>query len=99
MVEGMAFKAEPERRVPPSGNWRVVVSAWVIVIVALLALAGYQAFASHRDVSPRAASLAGAVIPQHDPGCSGPQVPDATAGEGCGALHAPYGQVPAYSGW
>lgn len=99
MVEGMAFKAEPERRLPPSGNWRVVISAWVIAILALLLLAGYQAFSSRHEISPRAESLAGTVIPQHDPGCSGPIVPDATAGERCRALGAPYGQVPAISGW
>lgn len=97
MVEG-AFKAEAGRR-PPSGNWRAVVSAWVVAILALLALAGYQALASRHDPSPHAQSLAGAVIPQHDPTCSGPIVPHAGPGEGCRAWAAPYGEVPPDSGW
>lgn len=97
MVEG-AFKAEAERR-PSSGNWRAVVSAWVIAIVAVLLLAVYQVVTSRHEPSPRGQSLAGAVIPQHDPACSGPIVPDAGAGGGCRAWPAPYGEVPPDSGW
>ena len=51
------------------GGWRVVAAAWVMAIVIVVLFAGVQALASRHGPSPRQESLAGAVIPRHDPGC------------------------------
>jgi hypothetical protein len=53
------------------GGWRIVASAWLVAIVFVVLLAGVETLAS-QHASPRAASLAGAVIPRHDPGFVGP---------------------------
>jgi hypothetical protein len=54
------------------GGWRIVASAWLVAIVFVVLFAGVQALASLHGTSPREASLAGAVIPRHDPSCAGP---------------------------
>ena len=54
-----------------SVRWRIVVSAWLIAIVFVLVFAGVETLAS-QHAAPRQASLAGAVIPRHDPGFVGP---------------------------
>jgi hypothetical protein len=53
------------------GGWRIVASAWSVATV-LMILLGVQALASRHSSSPRDESLAGAVIPRHDPGFVGP---------------------------
>jgi hypothetical protein len=55
------------------GGWRVVASAWAIVIAAVL-LFGVEALASRHMTLPQDQQLVGAVIPQHDPNCAGPGV-------------------------
>jgi hypothetical protein len=54
------------------GTWRIVMSAWLAAIILFVLFAGYQALASRHGISPHAASLAGAVIPRHDPRFFGP---------------------------
>jgi hypothetical protein len=54
------------------GGWRIVVAAWLVAIVFVVLFAGVQALASRHGVSPAEASLAGVVIPRHDPSCAGP---------------------------
>ena len=58
----------PERLFP---SWRVMVSAWVLVVVFVILFTGVEALASRYTASPRHANLAGAVIPRHDPACAG----------------------------
>lgn len=53
------------------GGWRLVASAWVVAIVFVVMFAGVEAFASRHSVAPHRASLSGAVIPRHDPTCTG----------------------------
>jgi hypothetical protein len=54
------------------GRWRIVTSAWWATIIFVVLFAGFQALASRHGTSPRATSLAGAVIPRHDPRFFGP---------------------------
>jgi hypothetical protein len=54
------------------GRWRIVTSAWLSTIIFVVLFAGFQALASRHGTSPRATSLAGAVIPRHDPRFFGP---------------------------
>jgi hypothetical protein len=67
------------------GGWRVVASAWVLVLVFLLLLGGVSAVAGqHRAAAPHRPA-AGAVIPHHDP-CTGPGVPSARGRDGCKSI-------------
>jgi hypothetical protein len=68
------------------GGWRVIAAAWAVAIVFVLLFAGVQALASRHGPSPQQESLVGAVIPRHDPSCSGP---DSMAG-----LATPNCQIP-----
>jgi hypothetical protein len=49
------------------GSWRVVASAWLVAILFVVLFAGVQVLAGRHSVSPREPTLAGAVIPRHDP--------------------------------
>jgi hypothetical protein len=51
-------------------GWRMVASAWVVAIVAIMLFIGVQALAPRHNVVPREDSFAGAVIPRHDPNCA-----------------------------
>ncbi len=53
------------------GGWRIVASAWLIAMVFVVLFAGVQAMASRHGISPHQATLAGAMIPRHDPSCAG----------------------------
>src|SRR5271169_4725679 len=53
------------------GGWRIIASAWLVAIVFVVMFAGVEALASLHGTSPHQATLAGAVIPRHDPGCAG----------------------------
>lgn len=63
------------------GGWRVVASAWVVVLVFMLLLGGVSAVAcQHSSAAVR--PLAGAVIPHHDP-CSVGGALSAPGRDGC----------------
>ena len=64
------------------GGWRVVVSAWVMLLLFLLLFAGVNAVACTRADTHPQRHLASAVIPQHDP-CVGPGVASAQGVDGC----------------
>jgi hypothetical protein len=83
MLEDLAAKSEPQGDRFPA-NWRVVVSAWVMVLLVVLVFAGTQALASHRHSAPPRAHLAGAVIPRHDPASAEVGVPCASPLAECG---------------
>jgi hypothetical protein len=74
------------------GGWRVVVSAWLVMIVFVVLFAGVEALASRHGTSPHAENLAGAVIPRHDPGSVGPDEVAASDWE-------ERAKAEAYSGW
>ena len=67
------------------GGWRVVASAWVLVLVFLLLLGGVSAVACQHSGGAPLRPLARAAIPQHDP-CSGPGVPSAPGTDGCKSI-------------
>jgi hypothetical protein len=69
---------------PQSGGWRGVVAAWAFVVLLVVLLAGTQAVASHRAVTPSHTKLTGAVIPRHDPASAGVGVPCAGPLGECG---------------
>jgi hypothetical protein len=81
------------------GGWRVVTSAWLIAILFVVLFAGVEALASRHSVSPLEVSLAGAVIPRHDPNCSGSGA--SVASEACQADRAAIdrAEADAYSDW
>jgi hypothetical protein len=74
---------EQRSRYQNFGDWRGIISAWAIALFIVMLFAGVQAVASLRGMSPHQASLAGTVIPQHDPACAGPVVPNAAAYSQC----------------
>jgi hypothetical protein len=84
MLESLESRREPERDDRRAEGWRVVVSAWVFVVLLVVVFAATQALASHRAVAPRHAKLAGAVIPRHDPASAGVGVPCAAPLDKCG---------------
>jgi hypothetical protein len=57
---------EIERADSSFGGWRVVASAWLVAVVFVVLFATAEALASRHSSSPRAGSLAGAVIPRHE---------------------------------
>jgi hypothetical protein len=83
MSEGIGPKPELERD-RNSGGWRVVASAWALVLLLVVLFTGAQALASHRAAAPGQAKLAGAVIPRHDPASAVVGVPCAAPLEECG---------------
>ena len=77
-----------------SGGWRVVASAWVLVLIFLLLLGGVSAVAGQHGGTAPLGPPAGAVIPQHDP-CIGPGVPSARGMDGCKSIQL----TPDWSHW
>jgi hypothetical protein len=75
-----------------AGDWRIVASAWLVAILFLVLFAAAAALASLRITSSHEASLAGAVIPRHDPSFPGPN--EIAASDWLNRLRA-----EAYSGW
>ncbi len=75
-----------------SSGWRVVASAWLVAMVFGVLFAAVEALASLHSAPPGKASLAGAVIPQHDAGFIGPD--DVAASDWLERAKA-----EAYSGW
>lgn len=63
-------------------SWDALASAWVLVLVLMVLLAGVGALACLRNASQPDRPPAGAVIPQHDP-CSGPGLRSAPGTDGC----------------
>lgn len=84
MTEGSKRKPERECNDRHLGGWRVVVSAWALVLLFVLFFAGAEALASHDTGAPRHAKLAGAIIPRHDPASAGVGVPCASLLAECG---------------
>jgi hypothetical protein len=82
MVENLERDLQQAGNDRQFGNWRVVVSAWALVLLFVVLLAGVSAVACLRGSAQPNRHLSGAVIPQHDP-CSGPGVPSAPAIDGC----------------
>ena len=95
MSELMKHASQVEYRDGRHGTGRVAVSAWAVLAFVMLLFAGMQAVASLHSVSPRQAGLADPVIPQHNPDCAGPRIPDAAAGDQCRGLGAPFDQTEA----
>ncbi len=71
-----------DRRV---GGWRIVASAWALVLALLVALAGTGALERLRNASQPHRPPAGAVIPQHNP-CSGPGLRSVPGADGCDVI-------------
>jgi len=64
------------------GGWRVVASAWGLLLLLLLLFAGVSAVACPRSEAKLHRHLAAAAIPQHDP-CVGAAVRSAPGVDGC----------------
>jgi len=55
-----------------AGDWRSVGSAWLVASLVVVLFAAADARASLRSPSSRETTLAGVVIPRHDPSFLGP---------------------------
>jgi hypothetical protein len=88
-IEGARGLRIAERSV---GDWRIVASAWLVAIVFVVLFVAADALASLRSTSSREASLAGAVIPRHNPSFTGPD--EIAASDWLDRVRA-----EAYSGW
>ena len=64
------------------GNWRIVASAWALLLLFLLLFAGVSAVACPRGISQPHRHLARVSIPEHDP-CGGSGIPSAHTIDGC----------------
>lgn len=86
------FQHEVERRSDNrhSGGWPVIVSAWALVLLVLVVLAGVHAAASLRGASHPDGRLEHAVIPRHNPACGGWGFASLPASEGCEPV--PFGE-------
>lgn len=83
MAERFQGEVEGERDDRHSAGWHVVVSAWALVLLFLVLLAGVHAVASLSGGSHPDGRLEGAVIPRHDPACGGPGIVSPHGVEGC----------------
>lgn len=101
MPEYIEQEREPRFAERYLGGWRVIASAWAMAMVFVLLFAGVQALASRHTVSPRQQSLAGAVIPRHDPSCAGPGAVAASERSSCSNLSEALAQAEAEAsyGW
>ncbi len=94
MVELVDRRHERDRIDRRFGSARSIVSAWAVAAVLLVLLfAGAAALASWRGHSPHPASLAGAVVPRHDPACARPGLPSGPEATGCPAYGATPGEA------
>ena len=66
------------------GSWRVVASAWALVLLFSLLLAGVSAMACTHSASQPPRHVAHAVIPKHQP-CGEAGVPSTYTVDGCKA--------------
>jgi hypothetical protein len=96
MAEDSKRNPDPECNDRHFGGWRVVVSAWALVVLFVLFFAGAEALASHHAGAPSHAKLAGAVIPRHDPASAGVGVPCASLLTECGKSAAALGPEMPY---
>jgi len=85
LIDGIGYSDEHGSNVRPDGGWRVVASAWALVLLFLLLLGGVSAVACTRGASHSHRHLAGAKIPHHD-ACSGSGIPSAHTVDGCGGV-------------
>ena len=56
----------------PVGDWRAVVSAWLVAFLMVVLFAAADAFASLHKPEFGKSPLAGVVLPRHDPSFPGP---------------------------
>jgi len=82
MFDGIDARLDEDNVEQVVGSWRAVASAWALVLVFLLFLAGAGAWMSLHGGSQPDRPQAGVVIPHHDP-CVGPGLPTASGANGC----------------
>lgn len=84
-----------------SGGWRVIASAWAIAMALFVFFAGVEAMASRHVTPVQHQTLAGVVIPRHDPSCGDVTVaatPNCRAGKSFAHAEADAEAEAAY-GW
>jgi hypothetical protein len=85
MFDGIDARLEEDvvdRRV---GGWDIVASAWALVLMLMVLLAGIGVLACVRSPSQPDRPIAGAVIPEHDP-CIAPGLASAQGVDGCDSI-------------
>ena len=82
MFDGIDARLAEESIERRDSSWRVVASAWALVLALMVVLAGAVAMACLYDHAQPDHLLAGAIIPQHDP-CVGPGLASAPGVDGC----------------
>jgi hypothetical protein len=98
MIDRIERMAEYEVHDRNGEGWSGVVSAWALVVLFLVLLAGVSALALTRGGAPPARHLAGAVIPRHDP-CEAPGVPSAPGVDGCKSIRPGQDWSDYYNYW
>jgi hypothetical protein len=78
-VERRHWQESSDRQVT---SWRVVISAWLLVLIFIMLLTGAKAVARLYAGPHHHGHLAGAMIPRHD-ACSGPEIASAPGLNGC----------------
>ncbi len=63
---------EPDTAERSVGAWRGVASAWFVALAFAALFSGWQTLASHHQNAFDRGSVAGAIIPRHDPRFPGP---------------------------
>lgn len=85
MIDDLERRREQDGNDGKFGTWQVVVSAWAVVLVFIILLAGAKAVAHLHGSSHPHRHLAGVVIPQHG-ACSGPGIASAPGVDGCESI-------------
>ena len=67
MLDEIERDAEPGIAERCLGSWRAIAAAWLVAILFVVLFATGDALASRHHKLPRNSSVAGAVIPRHDP--------------------------------
>jgi hypothetical protein len=87
MIDDVGYSNGYERNERQFASWRVVISAWVLVVIFVMLLTGATAVACLHSGPHHHRHLTGAVIPAHNP-CSGPEIASAPGRNGCENLPA-----------
>jgi hypothetical protein len=83
MIEDVERRQGQEANDPHIGGWRIVFSAWALVLILVILLAAAEVMTCRRSGAHKDGRLTGAVIPRHDTACGGSGIPSAPGHDGC----------------
>jgi hypothetical protein len=83
MIDDVGRKRGQQSSERQIGGWRIVVSAWALVVICTVLFAGAEAMAGRHGGASAEGHLSRAVIPRHDTACGGPGISSATNLDRC----------------